>query len=112
VELDVEDAAEEEHARVLDFWLEGGTLDRRARWLSSGARFRLGEEVVVFLQERDGHRRLVHLGLGKWSASSSPERFAPSARALTHAASGSVVRPAFLSWEEIVSAGAARKLRH
>jgi hypothetical protein len=108
----VDDAADGERARVLDFWLEGGTLDHRARRLSLGARFRVGEAVVVFLRERDGHLRLVHQGLGKWSASSNRDRFAPSAGALAHTTSGSSPRLASLSWEEIVSAGAARKQRN
>jgi hypothetical protein len=111
VELDIEDAADGQAAGVLDFWLEGGTLERRARRLSLGARFRLGEVVVVFLRERDGHRRLVHMGLGKWSPSLNPDRFAPSPEALAHIASGSNARPPSLPWEEIVSAVGARKLR-
>jgi hypothetical protein len=111
VELDVEDAADGQTAAVLDFWLEGGTLERRARRLSLGARFRVGEAVVVFLRERNGHRRLVHMGLGKWSASSNPVRFAPSTEALAHIASGSYAQPPSLTWEEIVRVVAVRKVR-
>jgi hypothetical protein len=111
VELQVEQSARGDAASVLEFWTEGGVLERRARVLSTGARFRAGETAVVFLRADQGTLRLLHGALGKWSPASShgldSERFTPAADALAHMALSRPTHAALAEAPPAHAAGAA-----
>jgi len=65
-------------AESVEFWVEGGHTETRARVVSLQARFAVGEEVLVFLAERRGALRLTQMGLGKWTrVAGLRESFAP-----------------------------------
>ena len=85
VRLDVVRTLAGRPATTVELWTPGGTVDQRARRLSLEARFAVGEEVLVFLVNRDGILHVAELGLGKWSLQSAgDDRFAPDPQVLAH----------------------------